>query len=199
MGAPVVLSAALSSPAFMTTALAQGLNAQTMNTAHEDAKSIRNYEQWFDSMRTLPNGKLDSEGYQAALAAAKQVPAAKLTTRPHTSVPGQSSTDWTAIGPSTITDGQTFAGDGQNVFGRVTSIAIAPNSTLYVGGADGGVWSTTYQGSSADSTANWSPLTDREPSLAIGSIAAIRRIKTSFMQVPAKRISQWTRTLDTAS
>jgi hypothetical protein len=51
--------------------------------------------------------------------------------------------------------------------GRVTAIAIDPAhpSTVYLGGAEGGVWKSTNSGS------NWAPLTDDQPSLAIGSIA----------------------------
>ena len=53
--------------------------------------------------------------------------------------------------------------------GRVTAIAVdtsdATGNTVYVGGAEGGVWKTTNGGT------NWSALTDAQFSLAIGSLA----------------------------
>lgn len=53
------------------------------------------------------------------------------------------------------------------VTGRVTAIAIHPedNDIVYVGGAQGGVWKSDDAGDS------WTPLTDGECSLAMGSIA----------------------------
>jgi hypothetical protein len=53
--------------------------------------------------------------------------------------------------------------------GRVAAIAVDPSDltgkTVYIGGANGGIWKST------DSGAHWTPLTDNQPSLAIGSIA----------------------------
>lgn len=65
---------------------------------------------------------------------------------------------WTELGPGTI--------GGQDA-GRLTAIAIDPRdpSTLYVGGAQGGVWKTL------DGGASWTPLTDGECSLAMGALA----------------------------
>jgi len=68
---------------------------------------------------------------------------------------------WTAIGPGSI------PGLFIQSAGRVTAIAphpVDPN-IIYAGGAQGGVWR------SADGGATWTPLTDAECSLAIGSIA----------------------------
>jgi photosystem II stability/assembly factor-like uncharacterized protein len=50
--------------------------------------------------------------------------------------------------------------------GRVLALAAAPApGPLYVGAADGGVWSST------DAGVTWTPLTDDMPSLAIGALA----------------------------
>ncbi len=69
-----------------------------------------------------------------------------------------SSQQWTLIGPR-----PTF----NNSSGRVTAIAIDPNDnkTVYLGGAEGGVWKTTDGGTA------WTPLTDSQPTLSIGSLA----------------------------
>ena len=67
-------------------------------------------------------------------------------------------TAWQPIGPAPI---------GTAATGRLSTIAVHPTdpSVLYIGGAQGGVWK------SVDGGASWSPLTDGECSLAMGSIA----------------------------
>ena len=67
---------------------------------------------------------------------------------------------WQPIGPTSMVWGAlTFSG-------RVSAIAAHPTdpNTVYAGTANGGVWKTTDGGSS------WTPLTDSQKSLAIGSI-----------------------------
>jgi len=66
---------------------------------------------------------------------------------------------WTSIGPATIP----ISG---GAIGRLTAIAVDPTDpgTIYVGGAQGGVWKTITGG------ASWVPTTDGECSLAMGWI-----------------------------
>jgi hypothetical protein len=69
---------------------------------------------------------------------------------------------WSSIGPVRISHGtDLFAA------GRLNSIAIHPTNAniMYVGAADGGVWTTT------DGGGIWFPLTDDQCSLHIGSVA----------------------------
>ena len=80
---------------------------------------------------------------------------------------------WRPLGPATIPDGQVdnSAGGGlSNVSGRVTAIAADPRNSelVYVGGAQGGIWKTT---NASDPHPTWTPLTDHQASLAVGSIA----------------------------
>lgn len=65
---------------------------------------------------------------------------------------------WAPIGPAPIAGGYS---------GRISTIAVHPadSDILYIGGAQGGVWKSTNGGTT------WTPLTDRECSLAMGSIA----------------------------
>ena len=67
---------------------------------------------------------------------------------------------WTSIGPSQV------AGPNGPT-GRITSLAVDPvdPSHWMLGSAGGGVWD------SHDAGANWTPLTDSQPTLAIGSVA----------------------------
>ena len=70
---------------------------------------------------------------------------------------------WTFVGPTHI-----FGTGGPTAYsGRVTSIAVDPANSNHwlIGAAMGGVWDT------ADAGATWRPVTDGQPSLAIGAIA----------------------------
>ncbi len=65
--------------------------------------------------------------------------------------------------------------DYHQVSGRATAVAIDPadpsGNTVYIGGAQSGVWKST---SAADPTANgvaWTPVTDDQATLSIGAIA----------------------------
>jgi photosystem II stability/assembly factor-like uncharacterized protein len=73
------------------------------------------------------------------------------------------SSSWTLIGPQPTSLPAGLAS------GRVSSIAVdttdSTGNTLYIGGAQGGVWKTTDGGTS------WVPLTDNQFSLAMGSLA----------------------------
>jgi photosystem II stability/assembly factor-like uncharacterized protein len=73
---------------------------------------------------------------------------------------------WTDAGPTSVANGQLLNGSGP-VSGHVLSIALHPTNTAiaYIGTRNGGVWKTT------DSGASWMPLTDDQPSLAIGALA----------------------------
>ena len=65
---------------------------------------------------------------------------------------------WQLLGPAPLISGSTILG------GRTPSVAVDPGdpNTLYIGAALGGVWK------SADAGATWTPLTDDQPSLAMG-------------------------------
>jgi photosystem II stability/assembly factor-like uncharacterized protein len=80
---------------------------------------------------------------------------------------------WISLGPNGIQNcgtywNQAFVTVSGNICsGRANAIAVDPNnaSIIYVGTANGGVWKSTNRGS------DWVPLTDDQPSLAVGSIA----------------------------
>lgn len=77
---------------------------------------------------------------------------------------------WRSIGPqpSMPAAGNVVVSSG-NTSGRVTAIAVDPTdatgNTVFIGGAQGGVWRST------DGGTTWQPLTDLQPSLAIGALA----------------------------
>ena len=78
-----------------------------------------------------------------------------------TAAPSTQPAEWVSLGPTAID----VPGKGSMPWsGRITSIAIA-GSYVYVGAAGGVVWRLKQGGHS------WVPLTDHEPTLAIGSLA----------------------------
>jgi len=82
-----------------------------------------------------------------------QKAAQALREPPAPSIAGITSASWTSIGPG-------------NIGGRVRTLAVHPTvpTTIFAGGADGGIWRTTNGGTS------WAPIDDFLPSLAITSI-----------------------------
>jgi len=90
-----------------------------------------------------------------------------------------SATTWTPLGPAPLASDASGFGvqDYGWVSGRVTAVAIDPadgtGNTVYIGGAYGGVWKSTNAGnlSASPSSVVWTPITDNQPTLAVGSIA----------------------------
>jgi hypothetical protein len=114
---------------------------------------------WFAGRRLGPGGVMPLDGRNRALAELhRNVAKGLLRAEPEMRIPGDG---WSPLGPAPILDGNL------SWSGRVTSIAVHPTNAniVYAGGAQGGVWKTIDHG------ATWVPMTDTQPSLAIGSIA----------------------------
>ena len=82
--------------------------------------------------------------------------------------PAISGTTWTEIGPFNLPNGQTQQSAVTTpVNGRVTDVAVDPtdSNTIYIAGAQGGVWRTTNGGTT------WTSIFDTAQSLAIGALA----------------------------
>lgn len=88
---------------------------------------------------------------------------------------------WTPIGPQPVTSSSPTV---KQVSGRVSAIAVDPTDPdiVYVGGAQGGVWKTV------DGGANWTPLSDDQPSLAIGAIAIENSMASCGLSGPCQTI-----------
>lgn len=139
-------------------------------------------QDWFYQQRAYPLAKIPTvarlEAYEQ-WAATEQVQSILRKRGKLAAVPEQDIA-WTALGPRPILNGQVFGTRTEldpnlavrtAVSGRVTAITLDPryngttNQTVYVGGAQGGLWR------SLDNGKNWTPLTDDLPSLAIGAVA----------------------------
>ena len=91
--------------------------------------------------------------------------------------PSGSSGAWTPLGPVPLASDATGNGtqDYHQVSGRATAVAIDPadptGNTLYIGGAQAGIWKSTNAASSTANSVAWTPLTDDQATLSIGAIA----------------------------
>ncbi len=74
---------------------------------------------------------------------------------------------WRFLGPTMMTNGQTYGESRVNVSGRVSAIAVDPSNANHVlcGGAGGGVWESFNRGTS------WSARTDYAPTMTVGALA----------------------------
>src|SRR5438094_135320 len=155
-------------------ALAQGTTAET------DRDQPRQREQWFMHGRLIPGESAAALRYRAH--AQKMQLRAEQAARMNTAIAAATTTAigiWTPLGPAPLASDAT--GFGQQdygwVSGRATAVAVDPadatGNTVYIGGAYGGVWKSTNAGPLSANPANvsWSPLIDKQATLAVGSIA----------------------------
>jgi hypothetical protein len=129
--------------------------------------------------RVVPGRSAASLRYRAHLQK-MQLRAARLAAERKTGANAFSAAaGWKSLGPAPLaSDATGFGGQDYNwVSGRATAVAVDPadttGNTVYVGGAYGGLWKSLNAGplSSNPSSVTWSPLTDTQATLAIGSIA----------------------------
>src|SRR5690349_18543178 len=134
-------------------------------------------EQWFSRGRLL-KGKSAAELRYRAHQQKMQMRAARAAGRqigpsPLNSASGQ----WTPLGPAPLaSDSSGFGQQDYNwVSGRATAIAIDPSdttgNTVYIGGAYGGVWKSSNGATGSPGSVTWTPVTDNQATLAVGSIA----------------------------
>ena len=139
---------------------------------------VKRRAEWFYRGRVLrgqPSAELRRRAYQAKLRSRAE--RAAIDAAHPNAQSALSSGSWTPLGPEPLASDASGNGtqDYRQVTGRATAIAIDPadgtGNTIYIGGAQSGVWKST---NGADPTANgvsWTPLTDGQATLSIGAIA----------------------------
>jgi hypothetical protein len=175
-------------PAFALFCLSAGLFLQAQGAKQtvpqnpipdSDADHIQERNEWFFRGRVVrgkPSAELRRRAYRSKLQMRTRSNTAFAA--PHTTGPaGLSSGSWTPLGPMPLASDATGNGtqDYHQVSGRATAIAIDPadtsGNTIYIGGAQSGVWKST---NAANHTANdvaWTAVTDDQATLSIGAIA----------------------------
>ncbi len=128
-------------------------------------------DEWFYSRRvagdpSVPFTMADAATLRAL--AAQQTAALKTQQASQPAVPNAFGGAWAAVGPNPMV----LSGRGDASFdamaGRIGALAIRSSApyTMYLGGAQGGVWTMAYP-----YTGTWTPKTDNASSLAIGALA----------------------------
>jgi len=151
---------------------------------HVDANHARERNEWFFRGR-LVHGKDSAElrrrAYLGKLQLRAQRAANQATGRAkatRANAPASlSSGSWAPLGPVPLASDATGNGTqnyGQ-VAGRATAVAIDPadptGNTVYIGGAQSGVWQSTNAANNPADSVTWTPLTDDQATLAMGAIA----------------------------
>ncbi len=162
--------------------MAQGAKQTVPETpvADSDADHVKERSEWFFRGR-LVHGKVSAELRRRAYKAKLQLRAqhtAALAAASQTSGQGSLSSGWwVPLGPMPLASDATGNGtqDYHQVSGRATAVAIDPadstGNTVYIGGAQSGVWKSTNAANPTANSVSWAPLTDGQATLSIGAIA----------------------------
>ncbi len=160
-----------------------------------DADHVQLRSQWFYRGR-LVRGKHAAElrhrAFEMKMQARRQRAAALLASRASsqnssraTSQGAQQGTSqnivtsgsWIPLGPMPLASDASGNGtqDYRQVAGRATAVAIDPadptGNTIFIGGAQSGIWKSTNAASPTPANVTWTPVTDDAATLSIGSIA----------------------------
>jgi len=141
-----------------------------------DADHVKERNEWFFRGRVIrgaPSAEFRRRAYQSKLELRAQRAAAFGMTG-QTSL---SSGSWIPLGPMPLASDATGNGtqDYHQVAGRATAIAIDPadptGNTVYIGGAQSGIWKSTNAANNTANSVMWTPVTDDQATLSIGAIA----------------------------
>ena len=147
------------------------------NTAYEKARN-----DWFYRGRIV-RGRLSKESsaelhrraYEAKIAMRAQHAAALASARADPSP--SSNSPWIPLGPVPLASDASGNGtqNYNQVSGRATAVAIDPadpsGNTIYIGGAQAGVWKSTNAANTTANNVTWTALTDEQATLSIGALA----------------------------
>jgi hypothetical protein len=142
-----------------------------------DADHLKARAAWFARGRVM-RGKASADLRRRAYQTKMQMRIARVRT-PATasdSKPPASSGGWTPLGPVPLASDATGNGfqNYNQVSGRATAVAIDPadatGNTVFIGGAQGGVWKSTNAANSVANNVTWTAIADDQATLSIGSI-----------------------------
>lgn len=141
--------------------------------------NVKQRNDWFYRGRVihgLPSAELRRRAYQAKMQLRRQS-AKALVAATANAQPSLSSGSWTPLGPLPLASDASGNGtqDYRQVTGRATAVVIDPadssGNTVYIGGAQGGVWKSTNAATPTANNVIWTPLTESQATLSIGAIA----------------------------
>ncbi len=162
---------------------AQGAK-QSVSGAHisdSDAGHVEERNQWFFRGRIVRgknSAELRRQAYLAKLKLRAQHAAALGARGSNANAPASFSLgSWVSLGPMPLASDASGNGtqDYHQVAGRATAIAIDPadatGNTVYIGGAQSGVWKSANAASTTANNVAWAPKTDDQATLSIGALA----------------------------
>ena len=147
------------------------------STSDPDADHVKERNEWFYRgrvVRGLPTAELRLRAYQAKLQLRMQRALALPRISPQVSF---SAGSWMPLGPVPLASDASGNGtqDYHQVAGRATAVVIDPadpsGNTVYVGGAQSGIWKSTNAANPVVNNVNWTPITDNQATLSIGAMA----------------------------
>jgi hypothetical protein len=161
-------------------AQAQGAKQTIPQTpiADPDGDHVKERNEWFFRGRLVPgqpSAELRRRAYQTKLRMRLQRAAALGAARSSHTPAFLGS--WTPLGPVPLASDATGNGtqDYRQVSGRATAVAIDPadptGNTVYIGGAQSGMWKSTNAANTSASSVTWTPITDDQATLSIGAVA----------------------------
>ncbi len=142
-----------------------------------DTNHIRERNEWFFRGRIVPgkpSAELRRRAYQGKLRLRAQRAAALASPNGPVSL---SLGTWVPLGPVPLASDATGNGtqDYHQVSGRATAVAIDPadpsGNTVYIGGAQSGVWKSTNGANGSTNDVAWTAMSDDAATLSIGAIA----------------------------
>jgi hypothetical protein len=142
-----------------------------------DGDHIKERNEWFFRGRIvpgLPTAELRRRAYQAKLQLRARRAMAPPLAGPQVSF---SVGSWTPLGPVPLSSDASgnSTQDYHQVAGRATAVVIDPadpsGNTVYVGGAQSGIWKSINAANSVANNVNWAPISDNQATLSVGAIA----------------------------
>jgi uncharacterized protein (TIGR03437 family) len=135
--------------------------AQTTRPPGEGPNHERRRIDWFLQQRATPQGVIPADLRMRAWREMETGRTAPSIRRPGTL--SAAGSPWTNIGPFSMTTPYWLS----PISGRINAIVSDPRNPkiLFIGASEGGIWKST------DGGVNFTPLTDSQPSLAIGALA----------------------------
>ena len=144
-----------------------------------DADHVKQRNEWFYRgriVRGLPSAELRRRAVEMKLKLRTQR-AAALAAGTGAGAISLSSGSWLPLGPAPLASDTSGNGtqDYHQVAGRATAIAIDPadptGNTVYIGGAQSGIWKSTNAANATANSVLWAPVSDDQATLSIGAIA----------------------------
>ncbi|HET9410002.1 MAG TPA: sialidase family protein [Candidatus Sulfotelmatobacter sp.] len=148
--------------------------------ADKDADHVRERSAWFLRGRIIPgkpSAELRRRAFEIKMQMRTQRAAFLAATSSAQTSGGQAAGAWVPLGPVPLASDASGTGlqDYHQVSGRATAVAIDPadpsGNTVYIGGAQGGIWKSTNAANSIAANVTWTAIADSQSTLSIGALA----------------------------